>query len=115
MKINYENPENLGVDRVLSAFAAYKIYKDSCVIIDIGTAVTVDAVTGDGTFAGGFIFPGMELLSWSLTSKTDLPNMPPDGGGEGIGSGTKTCIAQGLHVGFTEAITGLIKKAAAFI
>ena len=72
MKLD-EGMRPLGVDRVLAAYAAYRLVNDSCIVIDAGTAVTIDAVTKDGTFAGGFIFPGKDLLSWSLAAKTDLP------------------------------------------
>ena len=115
MKVVYDKPEQLGVDRVLAAYAAHRLFNDSCIVIDAGTAVTVDAVTEDGTFAGGFIFPGQDVLSWSLTVKTDLPYISPAVVCEGIGNSTESCISKALNIGFAGAITELVNKAAAFV
>ncbi|MFC1528849.1 type III pantothenate kinase [Candidatus Latescibacterota bacterium] len=115
MNVIYDNPEQLGVDRVLAAYAAYRLFKDSCVVIDAGTAVTIDAVTEDGTFAGGFIFPGPDVLSWSLTAKTDLPYVSAAVECEGIGKSTESCISKALHIGLGGAVTELVNNAIAFV
>ena len=115
MNAVYDNPELLGVDRVLAAYAAHRLFNDSCIVIDAGTAVTVDAVSEDGTFAGGFIFPGPDVLSGSLSVKTDLPYISPSVDCEGIGNSTESCISKALNIGFAGALTALVNKAAAFV
>ena len=69
----YEVPEQLGVDRWLGIIAAYQLYRKACVVIDCGTAVTVDFVDEDGKHLGGAIAPGMRTLALALTANTGLP------------------------------------------
>ena len=111
-KALYDKPETIGIDRVLAAYAAYHLFRDSCIVIDAGTAVTVDAVAKDGTFAGGYIFPGTGLLSWSLSEKTALPRISSADTCGSIGNSTETCISSGIAIGFSGAVSELIKKAA---
>ncbi len=66
----YREPLRLGVDRWLAINAAYKLINDACVVISCGTAVTVDLLAADGKHLGGFIGPGLRLMSASLTSGT---------------------------------------------
>ena len=66
----YREPLRLGVDRWLAINAAYKLIDDACVVISCGTAVTVDLLAADGKHLGGFIGPGLRLMSTSLTSGT---------------------------------------------
>ncbi len=111
INVVYDKPETIGVDRVLAAHAAYRFFGDSCVVIDAGTAVTVDAVEADGTILGGFIFPGPDILSRSLSEKTDLPGVSAAASCEGIGNSTETCISNALTLGFTAAVNELVKHA----
>lgn len=62
----YREPERLGVDRWLAIIAAYDLCKQACVVIDLGTAITVDLVTQDGVHLGGYIAPGAALLRGQL-------------------------------------------------
>ena len=113
--VNYDNPESIGVDRVLAACAAYRLFQDSCVVIDSGTAVTVDAVDENGTLAGGYIFPGLDVLSWSLSEKTILPHVSLTGTCEEIGNSTEKCISYGILIGFSGAVAELVKHAASSV
>ena len=65
LAVMYEDPSKYGIDRALAAYAAYGFFRDSCVVIDAGTAVTVDAVSQDGAVLGGYIFPGGQILMHS--------------------------------------------------
>ena len=96
--IDYYPPEHAGIDRLLSATAAFEIapQKHSVVIADAGTAVTVDLVDSSGTYLGGTIAPGLKLMSQALTSNTSLlpdinleknPSLPASNTPEGIRSG----------------------------
>ena len=115
IRVRYDKPETIGVDRVLAAYAAYHFFQDSCVVVDAGTAVTVDAVDQDGTFIGGYIFPGFDVLSWALSAKTSLPDVSMATACEGIGNSTETCISFGLSMGFSGAVSRLVNRAAAIV
>ncbi len=133
MKVSYDKPETYGIDRALAAYGAFHVFQNSCVVVDAGTAVTIDAINSDGAVIGGYIFPGSEMLANALSSNTDLPPVhrtrtpvrrtrTMEGGmeggdvstgdvNEGIGNSTETCIKYGITMGFTAAVNHLIKNA----
>jgi len=111
MDVPYEKPETIGIDRVLAAHAAYSFCGSACVVVDAGTAVTVDAVGGDGGFLGGYIFPGRELLSRALAHGTSLPLVEPSDECGGIGTSTETCISRAVTAGFVGAVAELVRRA----
>jgi type III pantothenate kinase len=61
MPIRYDNPREIGPDRLVNAIAGYEKLGGPCVVVDFGTAVTHDVVSADGEYLGGVIFPGMEI------------------------------------------------------
>jgi len=65
-----DEPDRVGTDRLLAALAAYRRAGGACIVVDAGTAVTVDAVDAGGTFLGGAIFPGPGLMARSLAEGT---------------------------------------------
>lgn len=104
------DPETMtGVDRLLNAAAAYDILKQACVVVDAGTAVTVDFVDGEGTFHGGAIAPGASLQLKSLHQYTAaLPELPfhaPDAA-EAFGRNT----AQAMYHGVFHGIRGMVQR-----
>jgi len=66
----YPDPQLLGVDRWLAIIAAHRLASAPCCVLDVGTAATVDVVTGDGQHLGGFILPGPRLMTASLLHGT---------------------------------------------
>ena len=66
LNICYKYPENYGVDRWLALLAALNFYKTACLVVDVGTAITVDYVREDGLHEGGHIIPGLGLIQRSL-------------------------------------------------
>ncbi len=68
----YKNPRQVGIDRLLNAFAAYKIHQRALIIIDFGTAITFDIISGKGEYLGGIIAPGIEISLEALFQKTAL-------------------------------------------
>jgi len=72
LTVQYDQPSHYGIDRALAAHAAYSVFRDSCVVIDAGTAITVDAVTQDGSVMGGYIFPGGQALLHGLTETNSV-------------------------------------------
>ncbi len=115
LTVKYDHPSHYGIDRALAAHAAYSIFRDSCVVIDAGTAVTVDAVAQDGSVMGGYIFPGGQTLLHGLTEKTALPPVSIDYESAGLGNSTERCISNGLSIGITGALTRLIEHAAGYV
>lgn len=69
IKINYDNPEELGVDRIVNAAAAHEEYHKDVIIVDIGTAITFCVLHSNGVFDGGLIAPGIGVSMEALASK----------------------------------------------
>ena len=69
MPILLENPHELGPDRLVNAVAGYDLCGDACVIVDFGTAINYDVVSGAGEYLGGIIAPGIEISIEALTSR----------------------------------------------
>lgn len=72
IRSGYLRPESLGVDRYVALIAARSMYRSNCIVIDCGTAVTVDALRHDGRHLGGLITPGLQLMEQSLIRRTSL-------------------------------------------
>lgn len=94
-------PVTVGTDRLLNALGAYSRSKEACVVIDAGTAITVDLVNALGVFQGGVIAPGLATMLWSLHERTAaLPELAPprargDMGGEPLGKTTASAMLRG--------------------
>lgn len=106
----YRRPETLGVDRWAAVVAAYHANPDSALVVDCGTAITVDYVGGDGRHAGGLIAPGLGLMRRSLLEGTRLRLAEsPAAAPPGFGRGTEEAVAAGI----LDAAAGLIATALA--
>lgn len=118
INILVENPEKLGHDRLVNAGYAYHLHKEFQIIVDIGTALTIDIIDENGNFKGGVIFPGIKTLAVCLNEKTaalplidvdaaiyDLDNDIPL-----IGNNTVKSIQAGLLYGTIFLIEGFIKE-----
>jgi len=107
-------PEKVGADRLLNALAAYRRARKACVIIDIGTAVTVDAVSAQGEFLGGAIMPGLSASLAALRSSTALlPDISLPMEVPVLGRDTEGAMASGVFYGIAgaiEKITGMYKR-----
>ena len=69
MALRYDNPREIGPDRLVNAVAAYDRVKGACVVVDFGTAVTFDPVSAEGEYLGGIIMPGVEISMEALTNR----------------------------------------------
>ena len=111
LNILYDDPKELGADRIANAVAALNKYKKTCVIIDFGTATTFSCVSKKGEFLGGAIFPGfriaMKALSLDAANLFSVELVRPK---QAIGKNTKTCIQSGLLFGFCGAVDSIIEK-----
>ncbi len=104
-----------GVDRLLNALCAVREYACPAVIIDCGSAVTVDIVDNDGCFCGGAIFPGIRAMTRSLSHETEkLPEINPCPS-EMPGKNTVEAISCGILNGSAGMIDRLIREAEAFL
>jgi len=106
------DPESLvGVDRLLNAAAAYDTAKQACVVVDAGTAVTIDFVDGEGTFHGGAILPGVRMMLQALDEKTaQLPEVGFKPPAEAIGHNTAEAMLTGVFHGVRGAVRELTEK-----
>ena len=101
---------NPGVDRLLAAAGAWSLAKQAVIVVDAGTAITVDFVDGEGTFHGGAIAPGLALMLNALSEGTDaLPSIDFQSPNEDdpFGSDTESAMRLGVHL----AARGLISQA----
>ena len=111
IKINTEDPSKIGHDRLINAAAAYKQYKTSLVVIDCGTATTLDVVTTDGVFQGGIICPGLSISSEELFSKAaQLYQVNLEMPKNLIGKNTADSLKSGLIYGYGGMIESLINR-----
>lgn len=113
MKIHYDNPREVGADRIVNAVAAYEKYRSPLIIVDFGTATTFDYVNGKGEYCGGAIAPGLMISMEALFQKTSkLPRveflMPPSV----IARNTVSSMQAGIffgYVGLVDEIVGRMK------
>jgi type III pantothenate kinase len=109
-KINYKSPETLGHDRIAAAAGAWCIYPRSPIlVIDLGTAITIDFVSADGIFMGGNISPGLHTRFRALHEHTArLPMVREDSNYPEFGYDTQTAIAAGVQQGIIHELNGYI-------
>ncbi len=111
VRIRYENPKDVGADRIANALAAFTKYGGPVVVIDFGTAVTYDAINAEGDYLGGAIAPGVEISLDALVSNTAMLRrveaVAPD---SVIGRNTVTSIQSGLVWGFVAQVEGMVQR-----
>lgn len=107
LEVAVEQPEQVGIDRLLNAIAAAS--KQPTLVVSIGTAVTIDLVDGNRTFRGGAILPGLRLMTQSLTQGTAaLPDVPMTEPASPLpGKSTAAAIRTGVFWSILGAINGL--------
>ena len=112
LKIRYRNPLEVGADRIANAMAATHLYPDrNLIIIDFGTATTLDIVRAGREHLGGVILPGLRIQMEALEQNTArLPNVEIVAGAELVGRSTVECIQSGLYFGNRAAIAGLTRE-----
>lgn len=104
-------PDRTGPDRLLAAWAAASIHGTPVIVVDLGTATTVDVVDADGFFLGGAIAPGLELAADALAEHTArLPRIEVTLPGEAIGTDTAGAIASGVVIGHIGTVRELARR-----
>jgi len=111
MPILYENPLEVGADRITASVAAYEKHGGPCIVVDFGTAITFDAVSARGEYLGGAIAPGIQIAAESLSSRTaKLPRVEIARPGRVIGRTTASSMQSGLFHGYVGLIAHIIAE-----
>jgi len=111
LKVNIDNPKELGPDRIANSVAGYKIAKSDVLIVDLGTATTFDVVNEKKEYLGGAIAPGIKISLDALTSKTaSLKSVELDLPKKVVGKNTYEAIQSGLIYGHASMIDSMIEK-----
>jgi type III pantothenate kinase len=107
LKFLYNNPDEVGADRIADAVAVYERYKTASIVIDFGTATTFDCINKEGSYLGGVITAGPLISAEALTQKTaKLPQVNLSMPAKIVGRSTVECIQSGLYYGYI----GLVKE-----
>ncbi len=111
MPVLYENPAEVGADRIVNAVAAFEKYGGPCVIVDFGTATTFDCVSKKGEYMGGVICPGIGISADALFQRTSrLPRVEIRKPARVIGSNTVGSLQSGLYYGYLALVDGILAR-----
>src|SRR5450755_317175 len=111
MPIRMDNPREVGADRLVNAVAAYDRVRDTCVVVDFGTAITYDAVSAEGAYLGGIITPGAEISIDALYARAaKLPKVELAPPRSLIGKSTVDAIRSGIVFGFGGQVDGIVRR-----
>ena len=111
LSLVYENPKEVGADRVVNAVAAINIYGPPLIVVDFGTAVTFCAINEKGDYLGGAMFPGLGIAAEALFLRAaKLPRVELQAPPRIIGKNTVNSIQSGLIYGYTDMVDGLIQR-----
>ena len=106
----YANPAQLGSDRWVALIAAWQMERQGCLVVDLGTAMTVDALSDTGEFLGGIITPGFDLMRKSLAGNTAVPNED-----DGKFCDYPDSTVDATYSGATHALAGAVERMAALL
>jgi type III pantothenate kinase len=111
MPILYENPLEVGADRITASVAAFDKYGGPVIVVDFGTATTFDAVSAKGEYLGGAIAPGIQIAAEALTLKTArLPRVEIRKPKRAVGRTTVASMQSGLYFGYIGLVTNTIAE-----
>lgn len=110
MPVHYDNPAEVGADRIVNAVAALEKYGGPCIIVDFGTATTFDCVSEKGEYLGGIICPGIGISADALFDRTArLPRVEIRKPARVIGSNTVGSLQSGLYYGYLGLVDGILE------
>lgn len=109
--IRYDNPQEVGADRIVNALAARKIYGAPVVVVDFGTATTFDVVNDAGEYAGGVIAPGLGISAEALFSHASrLYQIDVKRPRALVGKNTAGAMQSGLYFGYVGLVDGILRR-----
>ena len=111
--IQVENPKEVGADRIVNAVAAFQEHGGPAVVVDFGTATTLDVITANAGYVGGVIVPGVQISADALSERcAKLPRVDIAAPPSVIGKNTIAHIRSGLVYGYADLVDGLIARIA---
>jgi type III pantothenate kinase len=111
LRILYDNPREVGADRIVNGVAAFNRYGGPCIVVDLGTAITFDAVSANAEYLGGVICPGIGMSVQGLFSRTArLPLVDFKEPDRLIGANTVSSMQSGLYYGVIGMIDGIVDR-----
>ncbi len=111
MPVHYDNPQEVGADRIVNAVAAFEKYGGPCIIVDFGTAITFDSISARGEYMGGAIAPGLGISAEALfTRAARLPRVEFRDPGKVIGTNTVSSMQAGLYYGSVDMVDGILER-----
>jgi type III pantothenate kinase len=112
--IHYDNPQEVGADRIANSVAAFEKYDGPCVIVDFGTAITFDVISEKGDYLGGIIAPGIGISAEALFERAArLPRVEVREPARVIGTNTVGSMQSGLFYGSVGLMDGILDRLAA--
>ena len=109
--IRYDNPKEVGADRIVNAAAAFKLFGGPLIIVDFGTATTFCAVTKDGEYLGGAIAPGIKISAEALFQRASkLPRVELSKPLKVIGRDTISAMQAGIIYGYAGLVDGIVER-----
>ncbi|MEO0322105.1 MAG: type III pantothenate kinase [Myxococcota bacterium] len=111
VRLLYENPREVGADRIVNAVAAYERVGGAVIVVDFGTATTFDCISSRGEYLGGAIAPGMEIAASALFSRAaKLPRAELERPKTAIGRNTVASMQSGIVFGYVGLVDGLVRR-----
>ena len=111
MPILYDSPKDVGADRIVNGIAAYEKYHTACIVVDFGTATTVDFISKKGEYVGGAIAPGLLISLEALVQRASkLPRIEIVKPKEIIGRNTIHSIQAGIFYGYVGLVDGIVQR-----
>jgi type III pantothenate kinase len=111
LPIRVDRPGEVGADRLVNALAAGRLYGTPAVVVDFGTATTLDCIAADGAYVGGAIAPGLELGLEALSARTaKLPRIELRAPDRAIARDTVSAMQSGTIFGYQALATGLLRR-----
>ncbi len=111
MAILYENPREVGADRIVNGVAAYERFKSGLVVVDFGTATTFDCVSPKGEYLGGVIAPGIQISADALFARAaKLPRVEIAKPPKVVGRNTQHSMQSGIVYGYVSLVDGLVDR-----
>jgi type III pantothenate kinase len=111
IRLVYDDPRTLGVDRFVNALAAHERARGPVIVVDLGTASKFDCVAADGTFLGGAIAPGMRIAAEALAQRAArLAGVPLARPKKVVGRTTETSMQSGIVVGWAAMVDGMVER-----